>query len=57
MAERVSSGEKESVWKSRLFKFGFVAAVVGVAASWSNLAAAGVLIAGIGWAAWKGGSK
>lgn len=53
-AERVYSKEDDSVWKSRLVKFGVVVAVIGAALSAWKVATAGVLFAGIGWAAWKG---
>lgn len=52
--ERIASKEDDSIWKSRLFKFGVVVAIVGTIFGVTEAAAAGVLIAGIGWAAWKG---
>lgn len=57
MTEREQYSEKESLWKSRLFKMGFVMAVVGSAARLSELAIAGVTLAGISWAFWKGNRK
>lgn len=54
MTEREQYSEKESVWHSRLFKFGVVVAALGVALGKLKVATAGVLLAGIGWAAWKG---
>jgi hypothetical protein len=52
--ERIVTKEDESVWKSRLFKFGVVVAAVSAAVGAFKVAAAGVLIAGVAWAAWKG---
>lgn len=48
------STEKESVWSSRLFKFGVVLAVAGAIFGVSEAAAVGVVAAGGAWALWKG---
>ncbi len=50
MAERYQPGEKESLWKSRLFKGGVVAAVVGAAFGVWEVAAVGVIAMGGAWA-------
>ena len=52
--ERAYPQEKESRWSKKLFWGGVAAAIVGAAVGVAELAAVGVLIAGIGWAAWKG---
>ena len=46
--------EKESVWNSRLFKFGVVLAAAGAVFGVSEAAAVGVIAAGGAWALWKG---
>ena len=51
MAERGHHEEEQSIWKSRLAKFGIVVAAVGAAFGKFRMAAAGVMIFGIGLAA------
>ena len=44
------ASEDESLWKSRLFKFGVVAAVAGLLLKIKELLTVGVVAAGAAWA-------
>lgn len=52
-AERGNLSENKSIWNSRFFKVGSIIAAVGVILGSFKAAAAGVLIAGAGWALMK----
>lgn len=52
MAERISTKEDQSIWNSRLFKFGLVLAVAGAFFGVPEAAAVGVIAAGGAWALW-----
>lgn len=52
--ERVVSKDGQSIWNSRLFKFGLVLAVAGAVFGVSEVAAVGVIAAGGALALWKG---
>mgnify|MGYP001574374107 CR=1 FL=1 len=52
--ERLALAEDQSLWKSRLFKFGGVVAVVGAVLGVAEVAAVGVIAAGGAWALWRG---
>ncbi|OGK59256.1 hypothetical protein A3I56_01270 [Candidatus Roizmanbacteria bacterium RIFCSPLOWO2_02_FULL_43_10] len=48
--ERLSASEDESLWKSRLFKFGVVAAVAGAFLKAKELITVGIVAVGAAWA-------
>ena len=52
--ERLSSVEDQSIWNSRLFKAGVVAAVAGAVLKAKELITVGIVAAGAAWAFWKG---
>ncbi len=54
MAERSNYSEKESVWNSKLFKFGVVFAGVGAMIGSGALITVGVVALGGAWAMWRG---
>jgi hypothetical protein len=52
--ERLSSQEDQSIWNSRFFKGGLVAAAVGALIHARELIVVGVVAVGAAWAWWKG---